>query len=432
MKRLLLITYNWPPRAGVGLTRPWKWATFLPRYGWEVVVLTPEGAPSQIQCDPALGDLPGVEVLPVPFKTWRRQPAATPQPTVLAAPAPQRPRQPVPAWKRLATEILATPDDLWPWYGPAVAAARQRLAQGDIHAIVSTSPPETVHLIAHRLQRDFQVPWVADMRDLWSLDHFRARPPWKLALMRAWERRLLNRADGLTTVSADWIAAERQLLQPGPAEQVVIPNGFDPEAVAKTEPTAYAPFTVLYSGKLHGRHQDPRPFLEAVAKLHARHRLDARQFQALFYLYGSEQPDLVQLAASLGISDLIRVCPPVDPQTILAHQCGAHVLLLVHWLGPNRQGWFSAKVYDYLGAGRPILCQGDPDEAVCRMLTETGAGFSAPDAAGLAARLDAWFTTWQQTGSLPWSVPEAALAPYTRQHGTAQLAGLLDRLTIRA
>ncbi len=427
VKRVLLITYNWPPRAGVGMTRPWKWASFLPRHGWEVVVLTPEGAPCQIACDPDLGNLPGVEVLPVPFRTWRRQRSSAPP--VGHEPAPRRTGQaPVAAWKKVAHEILAMPDDLWPWYGPAVAAARRRLAQGDIHAIVSTSPPETVHLIARRLQQDFRLPWVADLRDLWSLDHFRARPPWKLAILRAWERRILSRADGLTTVSADWLAAEGNLLRPGPAHQLVIPNGFDPEAVAAVAPTAFAPFTVLYSGKLHGRHQDPRPLLEAVALLHTRHQLTASQFQVVFYLYGADQPDLAGMAADMGISHLIRLEAPVGPQTILAHQAGAHVLLLVTWQGQNQKGWFSAKVYDYLGAGRPILCQGDPDEAVCRMVTETGAGYAATAPEDLARRLDGWFTTWKTTGHLSLNVPEAALAPYTRQYGTAQLASLLDSL----
>jgi glycosyltransferase involved in cell wall biosynthesis len=331
-------------------------------------------------------------------------------------------------WRQIVSEIFDTPDELWPWAFPALAAARQRLAQGDIQAVLTTSPPETVHLIGRQLQREFALPWVADLRDLWSYDHFRQRPGWKLALLRQLERRLLNRADALVTVSPGFLETERQLLQPGPSRQVIIGNGFDLEEQAAAVPTPYDRFTLLYGGKLHRQFQDPRPVLQAIAELRRRRRLEATTFQAVFHLYGAAQPDLAGMAAELGIADLVRVLPPVDPQTIVSHMRGAHALLFVHWGGSNSKGWFSGKIYEYLGAQRPILCQGDPNHDVCRMLSDLQAGVVSESPDVLADGLERWFDEWQRTGTVQPPISEDQLYPMSRQHGTTQLADLLDSL----
>jgi glycosyltransferase involved in cell wall biosynthesis len=363
----------------------------------------------------------------VPYRTWRPSRPANPAATAAAvtAPAADRPRH---GWRQVVSELLDTPDSLWPWAAPAVAAARERLAKGDIQAILTTSPPETVHLIGRRLQREFNLPWVADLRDLWSCDHFRQRPGWKLALLRRLERHLLNRADGLVTVSPGFLETERQLLRPGPAQQRVIENGFDAVEQAAAVPTPYDRFTLLYGGKLHREFQDPRPVLEAIARLRQRRPLTASTFQAVFHLYGAAQPDLAGMATALGIADLVHVLPPVDPQTIVSHMRGAHALLFVHWNGPNSKGWFSGKIYDYLGARRPILGLGDPGHDVCRMLTDLQAGVVSEDADVLADGLERWFDEWQATGTVQPPVSEDRLYPLTRQYGTTQLAELLDTL----
>lgn len=394
-------------------------------------MLTPQGAPTHLQCDPELGRLPGVEVLEVPYRTWR--PTRTDPPkagtTTPGAVPRAKAAQPRSGWRQLITDVLDTPDELWPWAAPALAAARERLAKGDIQAILTTSPPETVHLIGRQLQRDCHLPWVADLRDLWSQDHFRQRPAWKLALLRQLERRLLRRADALVTVSPGFLETEQRLLQPGPARQQVIENGFDPDELAAIPPTPYDRFTLLYGGKLHGQFQDPRPTLAAIAELRRRRGVTAAQFQAVFHVYGAAQPDLAGLATELGIADLVVAAPPVDPHTILAHMRGAHALLFVHWGGPNSKGWFSAKIYDYLGARRPILCQGDPGHDVCRLIDSLGAGVVSESPAVLADALERWFDEWLSSGTVQAPVPTERLEPYTRQGGAAQLAELLDNLT---
>jgi glycosyltransferase involved in cell wall biosynthesis len=430
LKRVLLVTYAWPPRGGAGLYRPLKWAKYLPDNGWAVTVLTPGNGPASLTCDPDLGRLPGVEVVEVPYRTWRpvrSAMAAGLAPSVPAAVA--RPAGRVAGLKRFVSDVLDTPDDLWPWVSPAVSAIAPRVAAGEFAAVISTSPPESVHLVASRLTRQYGLPWVADLRDPWTLDHYRSRPGWKRQLLGLMERRVLRRASALVT------ATDRQLDElhgflgwAKPADRHIW-NGFDPADFPPPQVPATGPFTLVYSGKLHPQHQDPTGVLQAVALLRQRRPLTPATFHLRFRVYGRDLPPIMATAQALGVADLVGVEPPLSTAGALSEQQSATALLLMGWQAENRFRVMPLKTFDYLGSGRPILCYGRPIDPPGRIvgMCEAGKVVETPEAA--ADALAAWYDEWLKTGTVVSQADHATMTQFDRRAQTAVLASLLDEIS---
>ncbi len=247
-RRLLLLSYYYPPTASVGGVRAAGLAKYLPRFGWEATVITPvvagragagagagadaAGAPRLIetadrdtarrlkqllglQPDAALKDLAaGGDAAPPAARTGRSA-AIELLKALVAFPDAHR------GWARLAAEAASGAS------AEAAAAARAAPHPAPYSAILATSPPHSVHLGAARAARATGLPWIADLRDLWSTDRNSVAPAWRKRLEARMERRTFATASALVTVSEPLAAELRALYPELPAH--AIPNGFDPE-----------------------------------------------------------------------------------------------------------------------------------------------------------------------------------------------------------
>jgi len=178
---VLIVSHFFPPHGGGGVHRALAWARHLPAFGWDVTVLAAGLRGYWVEDPSLLARVPAAtEVLRVDAATgvalWRAAAGAR------GAAQGVRTDGPVKALAR----FFLLPDSYRAWAAPAVRAGRARLARGDIDAVLSTSPPETAHLVGETLARHAHLPWVADFRDPWVALHYR-RPPTPLhaALHRA-------------------------------------------------------------------------------------------------------------------------------------------------------------------------------------------------------------------------------------------------------
>ena len=217
-------------------------AKYLAGRGWKVVVLTPSEGGTALKCAPNSGRFEGVEVLSSPY-TDRLARIRDTASAFLGSPArPTRTNggRPSRGWlgrsRAAARQLVAFPDEHIGWLQGGVGTGLERLKQGDVNLIFSTSPPETAHLIASRLHRETGIPWVADFRDPWSFSHLRPRSFWMDSFHRIVERRTLRGASAVVTVSKPWLARLKQLY--GPRTYRLIPNGYDPEDQADPAPSA--------------------------------------------------------------------------------------------------------------------------------------------------------------------------------------------------
>ena len=181
MNKILMVIYNWPPRAGVGMIRPLKFAKYLPDFGWEPTILTPKSAPSQICCHEKEGHLSGVRIIYTGYfdvltyikkklRLYLQMETHT-EPDKNSADMISFKKKKESSLISLIRDFLAFPDENIGWYRAAVRKGKELLKNENFSIIYSTSPPETSHLIAKKLKIISGLPWIADLRDPWSNYH---------------------------------------------------------------------------------------------------------------------------------------------------------------------------------------------------------------------------------------------------------------------
>jgi len=432
-RRVLIVTYFFPPAASVGAVRPMGLARFLPKFGWEPVILTPR--------DPARGPYPFdvIETGDRPlFGSLKRglggAPDAALKDLLAASPAAASPfRRAMAAGIDLAKALLAIPDQQRGWLAPAERAAGRAIrawhdaGRARVDAVLATGPPFTAHVLARRLAATLGVPWVADFRDLWADNHNSTAPAWRCRLDRRIERRTLRDARALVTVSSP---LAQQLATAYPHHRVAtILNGFDPDDLAPLDrlnpPRALAPrFTITHTGTFYQGRRDPSMFLATLAGLFADGRMDRRRVEVRFF---SRHEDWVLAPVrDLGLEDVVRILPWAPRVEAIAAQRDSHLLLLLHWGGDAERGVYTGKIFEYLAARRPVLVVGGGPGVLADLVAETGAGVQVSDRAALTEQLVRRWREFESTGTVAYAGREKKIAAYSHERMAREFAWVLD------
>ena len=364
--KLLLVTLYWPPAGGGGVQRPLKFATHLPALGIETHVLAPDD-PKWIHED--------TELAP-PSQAWVHR-------ARYIGPRGRRPAEELHgltgvelARKQagLAFRRVLVPDENVTWNVTAIPAAVRIVRREGIDVVLTTSPPNSVHLIGAAVKKATGAKWVADLRDsLVAHPHRRADS----ALVQAKEKvsegvaRLVASQADAVVAAADAIADEAQAFSPS-GRVVTIANGCDFDDFGGLEYSRGDRFRITHAGSFFGK-RDPRPFLRALA--------DSGLEDVTARFVGDFRTADNEFAEELGVADRIELIPYVTRRRSLELQRDSEALLrLIPDAGGRGKGVLSGKVFEYLAAERPILAAVPPDGAAARLLRETGAGIvAAPD-----------------------------------------------------
>jgi glycosyltransferase involved in cell wall biosynthesis len=393
MKRVLFITYWFPPQPAAGAARAGYIAEHLKEFGWEPVVLTREyPGSSGLDCR--------VETVPEPGRPHPND--RSPDDETI------RIRQRHPAEQRLRDLIkcfVRVPDDYSAWMPAAIRRALALARSGDFDAVLSSSPPPNVHFIARIIATRYALPWIADYRDLWSgpyVPHFaRFYGPTRLWIFYALERWLLRGAAGVTAATKGHAAALSQNFERHDVE--VIPNASDPTIWNSIEDAWPADFRFCYTGQLYPKLRTPDLLFSAVAKLRAMD--DAAGAAARFDFYGNAPELTLECAAKYGISDAVFAHGLVERRSALSAQRRAAVLVLllnmVSDADPIESANPGSKIFEYAGARRRILALGSADNVVDRVLADTGLGLYASDLDGCMAAIRKLYEYYRQGAIVP-------------------------------
>jgi glycosyltransferase involved in cell wall biosynthesis len=266
---------------------------------------------------------------------------------------------------------IIVPEPLLAAWAPfAIARALRLLRRRRPDCVITTSPPESTHLVGRVLSRR-GVAWVADLRDAWSFE--RLRPEFPTAAQRrldeGLERRWLGGADAVTCVSRP---AADDLRERGIAEPLLVPNGWDPdlaEGPAPGELPALAPerISLLYTGRFGSYGRDPAPLVEALQ------RLASEEPEAAARIELAIAGPLTEAERELLTTDVsparIALLGSLERPVALELQRSADALLLL--ASPRRSQLANLKLFEYLASGRPILALAGGTEAG-RIVAEAG------------------------------------------------------------
>lgn len=418
-RRLLALAYFFPPLAGGGVHRVLSFARHLPAHGWDVTVVCAGPDDYWVRDASLLARVPAAtEVIRVTggsaLASWLR----------LGGGAGKR-RGGTFSGLRALSDWWLLPDSYAGWAARAGAAARDRLARGGIDALLTTSPPDSVHLAGPRLADRFRVPWVADFRDPWVGLHFREPPTaWHRARHQAMERRVLGRADLVLAASRthlDSIAAS------GAARRAEhLPNGFEPDVPGAAPPADPDHFRLAFTGTL-SLMEDAGTLLEAVHDVLARHGEARRRLRV--DLAGPYDVDYEDRALALGLKGIVRFAGALPHDGSRALQRAADALLLWKPRAAGYRTMVPGKLYEYLDAGRPVIALLPAGDEAAELVRRAGGTVLPPgDRAALARELETRYMAWRAGGRVPAERP-GWLDGHARPNLAGRLAGLLDGLT---
>lgn len=437
---VLMICYGYPPIGGAGMIRPLKFAKFLPSFGWQPTVLTPKEGVGQFPCPKEMGDLPGVRVVRTEYTDvvmafkkrigFSNGANGVHSPSQHADAASQKGqllnqthRGFVGKVRLFAYDLLTTPDPQIGWYRHAVEAGRQILQAEKYDVIFTTSPPETSHLIARSLKKEFGIPWVAELRDPWSFDHYRNNHKMKSLILRKMEQRVFKDADALVTVSDVW---QKKLARLHKREVHCITHGFDPDDYPAAD-LLLKEFTLLYTGTLDRDFQDPEMLFSVLASLIQEGAVDPEIIRVHFHVYGNRLPDFNRLLNKYCLHKVVRQLPLLDYRRCLEAQKNATILLVVNWSGEVGKGVQNVKGYEYLGAARPTLLIGSKEAALSRLVREVNGGETAETPAALRQILLDWYKEFVATGTVKFKGNAELINHYTRRAQTEKLVRVFEK-----
>lgn len=376
-KKVLIISYYWPPSGGIAVLRCLKWAKYLRDFGWEPIVYTAKDAhyPS---LDPGNEkDVPAdLTVLRRPiwepyaiYKKLTGRPADDNVNDVFYV-TNEKPglAHRFSVWVRSNFFI---PDARAMWIRPSVKFLLEYLRDHPVDAILSDGPPHTNTRIATLLKQRTGIPWLADFQDPWTqVDYYQmlTLTPWADRRHRRLEQEAFRAADKVTVVSPSWA---RDLESIGARNVSVIPWGYDPEDFADRQAKPVAGFTFMHLG-IMGHDRRPETFFRVLGDL-CRENQDLNSALRL-HLIGQVDFSVQHSLEGAGLADRVTMPGQVPRDKALSMMMGSPVLLLLLNQQENAQGRIPGKLFEYMAARRPILVLGPTNSDVAEIVRQTGSG----------------------------------------------------------
>jgi len=382
MKKVLIITYYWPPSGGAGVQRWLKFVKYLRDFGWEPVIFTPENPEAPSTDDSLLKDVPdGIEIIKnkiwEPYSFYKKFTGKKSSEKIQAGFIAEKENkfqllEDVAVWLR---GNLFIPDARKFWINPSVKLLTSYLKNSPVDLIVSTGPPHSTHLIALKLKKRLDIPWLADFRDPWTnIDFYKDLKLSKRAdrIHHKLEREVLEKADTVTVISR---GMEMDFQTKFKRQYHIIPNGFDDDdmvhAGISAEGYQQDKFVLAHVGSLN-KDRNPLNLWKALKKLVD----EDNRFASLLEIRNVGKLDINALNTlkEYGLYKYLNKISYLSHQEVIAQQQRATILLLLVNRTPNAKLIVTGKIFEYLISGRPVLCIAPVDGDAAFIINETKCG----------------------------------------------------------
>lgn len=374
MKKVLIITYYWPPAGGPGVQRWLKFVKYLPGFDIEPIVYIPENASYPIIDEELCNEVnPEVEVLiqPIkePYKIARLFSKKSTQ-NISSGIIPDERKQ------SLSEQLLLfirgnffIPDARIGWVKPSVEYLSEYIKINPVDIVITTGPPHSLHLIGKQLKEQFNIPWIADFRDPWTTIGYHKKL--KLTTSAAQkhktlEKEVLNKADRILVTSSSTKKGFKQITQQ-PID--VITNGYDIEHIEKKP--LDKKFTIAHIGSLLSD-RNPRVLWKALAEL-IKNNPDFKQDFEL-KLAGKVSTQILNTLDEFKLSPYVNNMGYISHQQAITEQRTSQVLLLLEIDSEETRAIIPGKLFEYMAAERPILAIGPEKSDVEALVKQTNTG----------------------------------------------------------
>lgn len=429
MKKVLIISYYWPPSGGIGVHRCLKFAKYLQEFGWEPVVYAPLNAQYPYFDETNFKHVPeNITVLRrkifEPFDIFKKLSGR--KKTDSANPVYVRDRK-LSKIDNLAIWIRGNffiPDARSFWINPSVRYLKKYLKENPVDAIFTDGPPHTNTVIGCRLSKELGIPWLMDFQDPWTqVDYYEMLKIGKRANRKhhKLEKQALNTAARTTIVSPTW---KKDLESIGAKNVDVIVWGYDEDDFKGVAPKFDDDFSIIHAGQL-GYDRRPDTFIRLLGDLKRENPEFGQKLKLKFA--GTVDYAIVEMIKNAGLEENYLALGNISRPAAIELTLKAHVLLLPLNIADNAKGRIPGKLFENLRSKRPILCLGPTDSDVAGIISETntGATFAYDD---YSSQKEYILDLFQKFKSGINVVDAINLEQYTVKNQTGILAGLLEKI----
>jgi len=376
-KKVLILTYYWPPAGGAGVQRWLKFVKYLSQMGFEPHIYTPENPEAPASDKSLLKDIPkNAKIIkkPIwePFNIFKK---ITKTKGNFNASFLSEEKKNKEKWtEKLALFIRANlfiPDAKMFWIRPSTRFLRKYIQDEKIELIVSTGPPHSLHLIALKLKQKLGIKWIADFRDPWTnIDFYKDLPTLSSVdkYHHKLEKKVLQKANKIIVVGTQMKKEFQETAALANIE--VITNGFD--SGISQDAVLDKKFSILHVGSINAD-RSHESFYKALHEL----LLETKNLKDFLRLKLVGKVDFTarEYISKYQLGDFTEFINYIPYTEISRIQERAHILYLPTNNTPNARGILTGKLFEYLAAKRPILAQGSEDGDLAQILKETNAGF---------------------------------------------------------
>ncbi|WP_348798587.1 glycosyltransferase family 4 protein [Flavobacterium adhaerens] len=423
-KKVLIITYYWPPAGGPGVQRWLKFAKYLPDFDIQPIVYVPEN-PTYPIIDDNLEKEVSEKVIVVKNKIFEPYQLASffsknKTKTISSGIIPNKKKQTfldkTLLWIR---GNLFVPDARFFWVKPSVSYLEKFIVENSIDIVITSGPPHSLHLIGMELKQKLNLIWLADFRDPWTTIGYHKELRLSIKAQRkhkALEYRVLNTADQVI-VTSKTTKIEFQEITNRPI--TVITNGYDTEV---TPPVSLdSKFSLAHIGSFLSE-RNPIILWESLAEL-----LDeVPQFKTYFELklIGKVSQEILDTISRYKLEEYLKNLGYVSHSEAVAHQRNSQVLLLIEINSDETKSIIPGKLFEYMVSNRPIVAIGPKDSDFAEIINETNTGvfFDYTEKEKLKNTITLYFNQFLEGKLQSYGV---GLQKYSRKNLTKELAQLI-------
>jgi glycosyltransferase involved in cell wall biosynthesis len=374
MKHVLLINYYWPPCGGSGVHRWLRFSKYFKENNCHLTVYTPENAAWTTIDEELIKQIP-YDVTVIRNKIFEPQKYLSKNINPVGHAGLARKNKSV--LESLIIWIRGNffiPDARVFWIRPSVRYLKKYLNKHpEITTIISTGPPQSMHLIGLKLKKQFpKIKWIADFRDPWTqIDFYQELLPgkWADTKHKRLENQVLMNADEVVTISDACAEGLKELVN---RKVHVITNGYDFPEFDQTSIDLDSEFSISHLGSMPYS-RNPRVLWEALSEI-IQYNKEFASFLKI-KLVGSIDVKIIDEIKSFGLEKHVEHIAIVPHNESIVIQRKSQLLLLIGNNSGNIKGILTGKVFEYLGAKRPILCIGQKESNLEALINETQSGY---------------------------------------------------------
>lgn len=375
MKKVLIITYYWPPAGGSGVQRWLKFTKYLPKYNWQPIIYTPENPYFEVQDEALITDIPAEAKI---WKTPIWEPYAL-KDKLFGKGSESQSAGVITNKKSLKNKVLNwvrgnvfIPDPKIYWVKPSIKILLKKLQEEDIDHIVTTGPPHSMHLIGLGLKKAMpNLKWIADFRDPWSeldlLNEFQLNNSSRKK-HKDLEIQVLQAADVTLTVSETWVNDLKRL---GADKVKLITNGYDADDFV-LKPKTNEKFIIGHYGLLNHL-RNPKNLWKSLANLCKENKDFNSKLE--IHLSGSIDVEVIfEIESYSLLKGKVKQLGYLSHSQVLEQYNQADVLLLLLFNSKSGIGNYPGKIFEYFAAKKTILAFGPLSSDAERLIENTKRG----------------------------------------------------------